>query len=54
MSDKDLELLVELAKEKLRKGVSKEDAIESFVKAGIMDSQGEYTEPYRQLEELAS
>lgn len=54
MSDKDLNLLIELAQEKLRKGVSKEDALNSFVTAGIMDSHGEYTEPYKELEELTS
>ena len=54
MSDKDLNLLIELAQEKLRIGISKEDALNSFVSAGIMDLQGEYTEPYKELEELAS
>lgn len=54
MSEKDLNLLIELAQEKLRKGVSKEDAMNSFVAAGIMDAKGIYTDPYKELEDIAS
>lgn len=54
MSEKDLNLLIELAQEKLRIGVSKEDAINSFVSAGIMDAKGVYTAPYKELEEISS
>ena len=50
MSDKDLQLLMELAEEKLQKAVTKEDALKSFIAAGILDEAGEYTEPYKELE----
>jgi len=50
MSDKDLQLLMELAEEKLQKTVTKEDALKSFIAAGILDESGEYTEPYKELE----
>ena len=52
MSEKDLNLLIELAQEKLRRGVSKEEALKSFIAAGILDARGEYTEPYKELETL--
>lgn len=50
MSDKDLQLLMELAEEKLQRAVTKEDALKSFIAAGILDEAGEYTEPYKELE----
>jgi hypothetical protein len=53
MSEKDLNLLMELAQEKLKKGVSKEEALTSFVAAGILDAHGEYTEPYKELDNIA-
>jgi len=54
MSDKDLNILIELAQEKLKKGVSKEEALNSFIAAGIMDDKGAYTEPYKELETIVS
>ncbi|WP_316825529.1 hypothetical protein [Pedobacter miscanthi] len=53
MSDKDIELLIELANAKLDKGVSKQEALDSFVNAGILNNEGTYTEPYKELEEMA-
>lgn len=54
MNDKDLDLLTQLAEDKLKMGISREDALNSFVTAGIMDENGQYTKPYRELENLAS
>ncbi|WP_200940332.1 hypothetical protein [Pedobacter sp. Leaf194] len=53
MSDKDIDLLIELANAKLNKGVSGKEALDSFVNAGILNTAGTYTEPYRELEEIA-
>jgi hypothetical protein len=53
ISDKDIELLIELANAKLDKGVSKEEALNSLISAGILNNEGTYTEPYKELEEIA-
>jgi hypothetical protein len=53
MSDKDIALLIELANAKLNKGVSEQEALNSFVNAGILNNEGTYTEPYKELEEIA-
>lgn len=52
MSDKDIELLIELANAKLNRGVSEGEALISFVNAGILNHEGNYTEPYKDLEEI--
>ena len=49
MSNKDITKLTELAKEKLKKGVSKEEALRSFVRAGILNKEGKFTKPYENL-----
>ncbi len=54
MSDKDLNILIELAQEKLKKGVSREEALNSFIAAGILNDKGEYTEPYKELEAIVA
>ncbi|HEX3933197.1 MAG TPA: hypothetical protein VHW43_00870 [Puia sp.] len=51
MEDKDIQRLMELA-EDLRQEVetwTKEEAIASFVRAGIMDENGNLTPPYQEL-----
>jgi len=53
MSDKDIQLLIEIAEEQLRKGFTKEEALESLVAAGILDKTGNYTKPYKELEAAA-
>lgn len=50
MSDKDIQLLIELAEEELKKGFTKEEALQSLVAAGILDETGNYTRPYKELE----
>ena len=52
MSDQDLKRLSDLAKEKLKAGRTKEQALQSFIDAGIMNEKGEYTKPYAILNDL--
>lgn len=49
MSEKDIQNLIELAESQIHAGVTAENAIKTFVSAGIMDVNGEYTAPYKQL-----
>ena len=48
MSEKDLQVLIDLAKE-LEKGLTKEEALKSLISAGILDDTGNYTPPYQEL-----
>ncbi len=48
MSEKDLQVLMDLAKE-LAKGLTKEEALKSLISAGILDDAGNYTQPYKEL-----
>jgi hypothetical protein len=52
MSDKDIKKLVDLAKAKLKVTPTKEEALQSFVSAGIMNDKGEFTEPYAILSKV--
>ena len=49
MSEKDFNLLMELVNQKLNEEISKEEALRSFVNAGILDSSGNLTKPYEDL-----
>ena len=49
MSEQDLKRLQDLALEQLKKGITKEEALQSFVSAGILDEKGNFTEPYKNL-----
>ena len=49
MNDKDLNKLMELAQKKAQEKVSKEEALLSFVRAGILDETGQLTAPYADL-----
>lgn len=49
MSEKDIQNLIELAEAKIKEGVSREEALATLVGAGIIDENGDYTEPYRDL-----
>ena len=40
---------MELAENALRTPVTKEEAIAFFVRAGIMDPNGDLTQPYREM-----
>jgi hypothetical protein len=46
MSDKDFNKLIELAQKQLQEKVSKEEALHSLVRAGILDQSGKLTAPY--------
>jgi hypothetical protein len=52
MSDKDLKKLIDIAKAKLKVTPTKEEALQSFISAGIMNEKGEYTQPYAILSKV--
>lgn len=56
MSDKDIEMLIELAKVKLKEAehMSKKDAILSLNKAGILTKKGKPMKVYSKLEEAGA
>jgi hypothetical protein len=50
MTDKDFNKLMELAEKLLRNpSRTKEEALPTFVAAGILDENGDFTQPYRHL-----
>jgi len=49
MSEKDIKKLTDLAKKRIKEGVTKEEALKTFVMAGILNSKGEFTRPYKHL-----
>lgn len=49
MSNKDIKKLTELAREQLKKGVTREEALNSFVRAGILNKDGQFTKQYENL-----
>jgi hypothetical protein len=49
MSEQDIKNLTDLAKEELEKGVTREEALSTFMEAGILDKEGNFTEPYQIL-----
>ena len=54
MSDKDIEMLIGLAKQKLEEAklMTKREAILSLNRAGILTKKGEFMGAYKPLEEL--
>jgi hypothetical protein len=52
MSQKEINELTQIAQDELKKVSSKEEALKTFVKAGILDAQGNFTETYRSLSEV--
>lgn len=54
MSEKDFNLLMDLFDPELCKDVSKEEALQSLVNAGILDASGNLTKPYECLNVGAS
>ena len=50
MNEKDIQNLIELAETKIREGVSKEEALNSLVGAGILDLEGNFTSNYEALD----
>lgn len=49
MSAKDIKNLENIALEKLKKGVTREEALRSLMAAGILDKNGNHTKPYQNL-----
>lgn len=49
MSEKEFQDLMDLFERKAREKVSKEEALESLVRIGILDRDGNLTEPYKDL-----
>jgi hypothetical protein len=49
MSEKDFNRLMELAQKQLLEKFSKEEALRSLVRAGILDETGKLTPPYADL-----
>jgi hypothetical protein len=49
MSNQDIKRLQDLALNKLKKGFTREEALQSLVNAGILDEKGNFTKPYMNL-----
>lgn len=49
---KQAELHLELAKKLMAQKRTKAEILADFVRAGIMDAEGEFTEPYKELRQL--
>lgn len=49
MNEKDIQNLIELAESKIHAGVTHAEALTTFIAAGILDDNGEYTAPYQEL-----
>ena len=49
MSEKDFQLLLDFMKQEAEKVLSKEEALADLVSAGILDKDGSFTEPYKDL-----
>ena len=49
---KQVELHLELAKKLMTQKRTKAEILADFVRAGIMDTEGEFTEPYKELRQL--
>jgi len=52
MSEQDIKNLMDLAREKLKKGFTREEALRSLMDAGILDKDGNHTKPYRNLDKV--
>ncbi|NII26557.1 ATP-binding protein [Pseudoflavitalea sp. X16] len=50
MSDKDFNNLMKLAQKLAQEKPTKEEALRSLVRAGILDENGNFTPPYASLE----
>lgn len=50
MSEKDYNVLMELAERLQKQKFTKEEALQSFIRAGILDENGNYTKPYECLD----
>jgi hypothetical protein len=51
MSKADIEHLKNIARDRLKKGFTREEALQSLIRAGILDENENFTEPYKLLGE---
>ena len=51
MSEKDIKRLTDIAKQRLKKPVSRDDVLHTFIMAGILDNNGQFTDNYPYLAE---
>lgn len=49
MSDKEIKLIDDLAKKQLKKGVTREEALNFLISIGVRTPTGRFTKPYRNL-----
>ncbi|SEW37707.1 hypothetical protein SAMN05428988_4709 [Chitinophaga sp. YR573] len=49
MTDKQIQMLIDLTKKELAESVTKEDAISKLQRAGILDEHGELTPMHKNL-----
>jgi hypothetical protein len=52
MSEEDIKRLRDIARERLKKGFTREEALEALMRAGILDKDGNHTPPYRNLDKI--
>lgn len=52
MSDQDIKRLNDLVKNKRKAGVTREQALKSFMAIGVLNEKGEFTKPYAVLESV--
>ena len=51
MNEEDIKRLENIALETIKNGITREEALRSLMYAGILDENGNYTEPYKHLGE---
>lgn len=49
MTEKDIKIMIESIEDRIRKGVTREEALGDFVGAGILDWNGDFTPPYKEM-----
>lgn len=49
MSEQDIKNLENIALEQLKRGYTREEALRDLMNAGILDKDGNHTEPYKNL-----
>lgn len=54
MNDKEIQKIIELAKRLNELRLSKEEALETFVSAGILTKKGNFRKPYAELKSIIS
>jgi hypothetical protein len=52
MNDKEIKMIIQLAKRLKHEGRSKEKALKTFVSAGILNENGDFTKPYHNLKNV--